>query len=173
MFKVFKDWLKERDNVIDVECPNPKPTKRILHGHDLDDWHYLGFVTLELNEVKHPTFLFVSKDDFSVRSYEITGPHVRIVEERHQYVSANLEPWRIGEKDIYTYVRTQPSDWLCNYMLDTFGVEWNEEDLWWTSTESAKHKRSVRKQQKEQETKTVEVSDDNKVVSVDFSNKGN
>ncbi len=166
MFKVFKDWLRERDNVVDV--PSPK-TSRILHGHDLDDWHYLGYVTLELNDVKHPTFLFVSKDDFSVRSYEVTGPNASYVEDRHQYVTANLEPWRFGEKDIYTYVRTDPSDWLCDFMLDTYGVEWDSEDMWWKSTDSAKHKRSVRKQEKEQETPVVEVSSDNKVVEVDFS----
>ena len=148
----------------------PVVNKELLHGHDLEKWHYLGWVELKFNETEYPVFLFLNKDDYSKRSYTITGGYdPSLVEKYHSYVTKYLEPWSKGEYELYTLCRN-PSRWLNEFMLDKFGCEWDKETQWWKNTDKAKYQ-SAQKKQTTTRKKTETVSEEDNVVKVEFGKK--
>lgn len=44
-----------------------------FQGLSLEQWHYLGYTTLTLDNVESIIHLFCKKDDFSKRAYRIQG----------------------------------------------------------------------------------------------------
>lgn len=146
------------------------PPSKFLHGHNMDEWIYLGHVILEMDSIKHPTFLFCRKDDINVRSYTITGADIERVKRYHQYVSCALEPWRFGESDLYKYVLKNPSKWLQDYMMEKYTSVWNYEENWWVkANEAQKYKGAVKSQKKKENNKESKASEPvNNVITVNF-----
>jgi len=173
-------WFKRRkkgDSPVTTLVSEPED-KVILHGHDLDKWNYLGYITLKfLNEhkevtSKYPTFLFASKTNDKRRSYHIANQITDYVEKIHTYVSISLKPWAAGEGEVYHLIMgedSNPSDYLKEYMLDRFGAEWDTETNWWGTTDKAKYNSAKNKQKRERKEKPkAETAPETNIVTVDF-----
>ncbi len=149
--------------------PEVKQESDMLHGHDLNKWHYLGYVELKLDSTEYPTFLFANKNDLNKRSYKITNDTHGYCRKNHSYVTKYLDTWTKGEYELYTLVRCSPSRWLKEYMLATYKCEWDSKTNWWKSTDSAKYTAAQKKQ-----TKTPPKEDAQKdpvVIQVEFGKK--
>lgn len=150
----------------------PKVEKKILHNHNLDKWHYLGFLELKLDESVYPVFLFVDKNDHSKRSYTITGVYPDLARKYHPYVTKYIDPWTTGEYELYTFSKS-PSKWLKEYMLEKFSSVWDNKTEWWVSNDNAKYQ-SAQKKQTSKKTPPNQGSGAKKdpvVVQVDFGKK--
>lgn len=166
---VLMVWLFTRKRKTTPVVNTTRPD--MLHGHDLNKWHYLGFVELTLNETEYPTFLFVNKDNYSKRSYTIGGSNPERCRKYHSYVSKHLEPWSKGEYELYTLCNS-PSRWLQEFMLDKFTCEWDKETQWWKSTNAAKYKSAQNKQTKKTPpNKGSGGQKDPVIIKVDFGKK--
>ena len=154
------------------KLPDPDSEVVMLHGHDLSKWNYLGYTRCSyVDEAgkttsEYPIFLFASKKDMKRRSYHITSEYA---EKSHPYMNRNVKPWAAGEGDIYYLISgdgNYPSDFLKQYMLDTFSTEWDTSTRWWGTNDKAKYNSAQNKQKREQKKKET-VTEDN-VVTVEF-----
>lgn len=147
------------------------PDKMVLHGHNLAVWNFLGFLDLKYNNISYPVFLFSRKDNSKKRSYSIPNDTGNYVKKYHTYVSKYLDPWKIGEKKIYTYV-SNPSDYLKEYMLEHYACVWDQEKNWWTTNAQSKYDQTVKKQNNSMKTESsvqVKSEPDTNVVKVEFN----
>ena len=133
----------------------------MLHGVNLDKWHYLGTVVLTFKDStsKCTVFMFANKKDLTRRRYEIPLD-VGEFKKYHTYLPNCLDPWCVGERKIYTFVK-DPSRWLSEYMFEKHNSVWDANTKWWGTPDSVKYSATVLKQKK----KTV---DENGVIQVDF-----
>lgn len=152
-----------------VSDPENKVT---LHGHDLSKWNYLGYTRCAYVDEhgnttnEYPIFLFVSKKDMKRRSYYVASEYV---EKNHAYMNKTVKPWAAGEGEVYHIIsgkENKPSDFLKEYMLDTFGAEWDTDTYWWDTNDKAKYTSANNKQKRERKTK--ETVTESNVVTVDF-----
>lgn len=152
--------------------PDPDDEVVMLHGHDLTKWNYLGYTRCTYVDEngnttgEYPIFLFSSKKDVKRRSYHVTSEYVA---KNHPYVNKTVKPWAAGEGDIYHIISgegNKPSDFLKEYMLDTFGAEWDTSTKWWGTNDKAKYTSANNKQKRERKKKET-VTEDN-VVTVEF-----
>lgn len=168
-------WFSRKKDSTDI--PTSVPLKEvddpvILHNHDLAKWNYLGYTRCTYVDdsgnllSEHPIFLFVDKNNDKRRSYFIAS---ETVEKNHPYINKNIKPWAIGEGEIYHLINgeeNRPSDYLKEYMLERFSVEWDTATNWWGSSDNAKYTAANNKQKREQKKKET-VTEDN-VVTVEF-----
>ena len=159
--------LKQKSSNKDEGRPTSDPG-RFLHGHDLNKWHYLGYIILKLDDSEHPTFLFCDKNDFTRRSYTIIGVNRDYVKKNHGYVSKYLDPWKVGEGNIYDYARDGQSTWLKDYMLKKYAVTWDNTKRWWVGTNESTYNHAKGKQKADKTARTTESSSDSNVITVDF-----
>lgn len=150
--------------------------KNIMHGVDLDKYHYVGhsqpkYVVEEPREITSfaNVFYFVSKTNNRDKIFVIPpkqnsarGHDFRY----HSYVLVDVGLWKSGEKEIY-YSVSDPSNWLIDYMFGKYNVVWNEKDNWWSSAQNSNQNKNKNKVLK---TKT-ETNANNKVITVDFGKK--
>lgn len=164
MFKWFKRNKTEPVN----------SNAKMLHGHDLNDWSYLGTITLKYDSIEHPVFLFVSNTDLKKRSYVIKGYNAKTLKEHHNYVLKYLDPWVHGENEIYSYVDA-PSNMLKQWMLDYFGVVWSYDTKWWVSNEQSKYHAAQKKEERARKETPPNVGSggqkDPVVIQVNFGKK--
>ena len=148
---------------------------KYLHGVNLDKYHYLGFVTLKFDEVENNVFQFCNKENFQDRKYVVKGLNADECKKYHHYVTKLIDPWSIGENEIYHYVYNGRSKFINEYMLEHFNSVWSEEKKWWISTEESKMNGATLRQKKEKATKaskTDVVSDTiSNIITVDFKKK--
>lgn len=153
----------------------PKKQKNMMHGHDLDEWHYLGYTVMIWGSQKCAAFLFCKKDDYDVRSYKLESKADDTIIKYHPYISRTLIPWTKGEWEIYSLQgkNSYVSKWLQSYILDTFKSVWDPDTGWWVSTDASKYA-SASTKQKTEKKKTVDKNSEttDNVVKVDFT-KGN
>ena len=155
MFGFFKSKKKE-------ETYTP-----MLHGVNLNKWHYLGKINLTFTSGSScMAFLFAKKDNLDIRCYKLPTDIAGFFKENHSFIINALDTWVIGEKELYSYVKLEPSKWLSEYMLNTYNSVWDTSTNWWVSSENAKYNKSVTQQKK---TKPIEK--DNAVIQVDFRGK--
>ena len=171
--------IKRRSNVQTTKSVVnnlPEPEEPIvLHGHDLAKWNYLGYTRCSYVDEdgnttsEYPIFLFVSKNDMKRRSYYISSEYA---EKNHSYMNRNVKPWAAGEGEVYQLISgkgNKPSDFLNEYMLDTFSAEWDSDTHWWGSSDKAKYNSANNKQKRERKTKPkTETKPESNVVTVEF-----
>lgn len=169
--KFKRKMIDQTTKAVVNNLPDPDDEKIVLHGHDLSKWDYLGYTRCTYVDEngattgEHPIFLFSSKKDMKRRSYHITSEYVAT---NHSYVNKTVKPWAAGEGDIYNIIAgegNKPSDFLKEYMLDTFGAEWSNDTKWWRTNDKAKYNSAQNKQKRERKKETV--TEDN-VVTVEF-----
>lgn len=157
-------WFKKKQK--------PQDDRVILHGHDLAKWHYLGYSSCRfLNDrgetsAEFPYFLFVRKEDFTHRSSFI--PDEKVAVRSHPFFNKQVKPWVAGEKPIFYLIRGRgsvPSDFLSEYMLETYGKKWDSKLAEWYSTHDAKFKQAYIKQKTKP---TVNTLPETNIVTVDF-----
>ena len=112
-----------------------KKSSRLLHGFDLNKWHYLGYTTPEFvysknDKEKIDVALFVRIDDDSRRAYKMLGSHYQVSKfADHPYMNRVVKPWAAGTGNLYTPVLS-PSEDLKN-RLRSRGYEWDDEKNCW------------------------------------------
>ena len=164
-----------------TRAPNAESADKVmLHGHNLDQWNYLGYTRCTYVDEKgditgeYPIFLFASKKDIKRRSYHITSEYA---EKNHPYMNKHVKPWAAGEGEVYRLIGgegNEPGDFLKQYMLDRFGVEWDSTKNHWVSSENAKYQSEQRKQQskrKDPPNQGSGAAKDPVVIAVDFTKK--
>ena len=166
--------IKRNSTTPAIEHDVCEPEDRVLlHNHDLAKWNYLGYTRCSyVNENgettgEYPIFLFASKNDMKRRSYYIISEYV---EKNHAYVNKTVKPWASGEGEIYHIINgkeNKPSDFLKEYMLDAYSVEWDTDTNWWGSSDKAKYTSANNKQKRERKAKP-KTETENNVVTVEF-----
>lgn len=164
-------WFKRKKHSDEVVAE--ADDKVMLHAHDLSKWNYLGYTRCTYVDEdgrttsEYPIFLFVSKNDMKRRSYYINSEYV---EKNHAYMNKSVKPWAAGEGEVYHLINgkgNNPSDFLREYMLDTFGAEWDTDTNWWGTTDKAKYNSATNKQKRERKAKP-KTETENNVVTVEF-----
>ena len=154
--------------------------KAMLHGYDLSIWNYLGYTVCSYVDSRgntiseYPIFLFADKKNNKRRSYYIQGDSTKTVDASHVYVNKNIKPWKAGEGEIFTYISGKgnyPSDYLKQYMLEHYKVEWDSSTNWWGTSDKAKYTAAQNKQKKEHNTTEAPTKSESNVVSVNFGKK--
>ena len=170
--KFKRKMIQQTTEAVVGKLPDPDDEVVMLHGHDLSKWNYLGYTRCSYVDEngkttgEYPIFLFVSKKDMKRRSYYVASEYV---EKNHAYMNKTVKPWAAGEGEVYHIIsgkENKPSDFLKEYMLDTFGVEWDTDTHWWDTNDKAKYTSANNKQKRERKKKET-VTEDN-VVTVEF-----
>lgn len=171
-------WFKNRRIAIeqfrkDIELSAVAPR---LHNINLNEWRYLGRTVLSFTDednipsAKATLFSFCSTNDIDNRRFIII-PHQLENQwadfDYHTYVIEHASLWKIGERDLWDIVGTEPSRWLREYMFETHGITWDVNASWWSNgTVSPK---SLPKNKKNSMLKLVEPpNDETNVVRVTF-----
>lgn len=174
---LFYVGYKVKNNAADsTDLPEDKV---ILHGHDLAKWNYLGYSRCSYVDEngkttsEYPIFLFSSKKNSKIRSYFIANDSSGIVRKSHSFVTKYIDPWAAGEGEMYARISGKgncPSDYLRQYMLDTFSCEWDSATNWWGTSDKAKYNSAKNKQTRERKsTEDTTASDNTNVISVSFN----
>lgn len=154
--------------------------KAMLHGHDLSKWNYLGYTRCSYIDDygnttgEYPIFLFADKKNDKRRSYYISGDISEYVDKNHKCVNKYIKTWASGEGEIYQRIQGEnnyPSDYLKQYMLEHYKVEWDSSTNWWGTSDKAKYTAAQNKQKKEHNTTEAPTKSENNVVSVNFGKK--
>ena len=170
--KFKRSMIQQTTEAVVNKLPDPDDEVVMLHGHNLAKWNYLGYTRCtyvdEAGKItsEYPIFLFASKKDMNRRSFYVASEYA---EKNHPYMNKTVKPWAAGEGDVYHIIAgegNKPSDFLKQYMLDTFGAEWNTDTNWWGTNDKAKYTAAKNKQKREQKTKEAEPKTN--VVTVDF-----
>ena len=170
--KFKRRMIQQTTEAVLNKIPDPDDEGVMLHGHDLSKWNYLGYTRCSYVDEngkttgEYPIFLFVSKKDMKRRSYYVASEYV---EKNHAYMNKTVKPWAAGEGEVYHIIsgkENKPSDFLKEYILDTFGVEWDTDTHWWDANDKAKYTSANNKQKRERKKKET-VTEDN-VVTVEF-----
>lgn len=150
----------------------PKQWRNEFQGLDLNEWAYLGYQSLKLDNTEYVVHLFCKHEDHSVRAYRIQGSDhgKKLMEEYHSYIHKYTQPWSMGTGDIYHYVHG-PSNFLKEYMVDKFGHVWSPEEKWWVPSERAKHSAAAKKQKAATKKAPPVTSVEENVVQVNFGKK--
>lgn len=146
-----------------------------LHGINLNDFHYLGLTQIfYVNEHSVKTnasiFFFVHKTT-SLRKFVLKSPagYWKTIFENHDWVTTEAELWAANERDLYQIIRSEPSNYLEEYMLEKYDSVWDMESKWWKK--SNKYDSAVKKASKETHQK---VKSEGNILKLDFSrNKDN
>ena len=172
-YRRFKrKMIQQTTKAVVNKLPDPDNEVVMLHGHDLNKWNYLGYTRCTYVDEngnttsEYPIFLFSSKKDMKRRSYHINSEYA---EKNHSYMNKSVKPWAAGEGEIHHLISgdgNRPSDFLKQYMLDTFGSEWDTSTRWWGTNDKAKYTSAQNKQKRERKKKET-VTEDN-VVTVEF-----
>ena len=170
--KFKRKMIQQTTEAVVNKLPDPDDEVVMLHGHNLAKWNYLGYTRCTYVDEngnmtgEYPIFLFASKKDMKRRSYHVTSEHV---EKSHPYMNKSVKPWATGEGTVYNLISGKgnyPSDFLKQYMLDTFSAEWDNDTNWWGSSDTAKYNTAADKQKRERKKK--ESIPETNVVTVDF-----
>ena len=165
------NWFKKK----------PAPEKKHvpeLHGYRLDEWEFLGVTPIEyVDDLKTSVatcevFFFMKKNDPDWREITLTHKSKWASFKELPFVRLRAELWKANQLKIYESINI-PSEYLKDYMLDVYSVEWSMEQKWWVSTDKAKYNKSVRQQNTKPKTVETESTKepDTKVVKVDFTKK--
>ena len=173
--KFKRKMIQQTTEAVVNKLPDPDSEVVMLHGHDLSKWNYLGYTRCTYIDEdgkttsEYPIFLFASKKDMKRRSYYISSEYA---EKNHSYMNRNVKPWAAGEGEVYQLISgkgNKPSDFLNEYMLDTFSAEWDSDTHWWGSSDKAKYNSANNKQKRERKTKPkTETKPESNVVTVEF-----
>lgn len=162
---MFK-WFKNKKNKQDVIS---KDSEVLLHGHSLNEWMYLGYTTITLNEYECCIFMFVSLSDIKKRSYTLKSYNLDKFKKYHSFIPKFVEPWAAGDGEIWRLV-TSPSSDFRNWMLDHYGVFWNFDKKWWDTNEQTKYHSAKKKEELKKTSTSNSVSEDN-IIQVNFEKK--
>lgn len=116
----------------------PTENRRYLFGHDVTNYHYLGFTRLTMHEDGNISktleaayvYMFCGKKDFTERMYVLSESQRDF--SNHAWMLEVMAPWMMNEQSLSYPVLDKPSTFLMDYMLDTYGALWvnNGKEKW-------------------------------------------
>lgn len=181
---VLMFWLFTKNKKRKLDTPEVYTSdKVVLHGHDLSKWNYLGVTECsyvgENGKItsSYPIFFFVDKKNEKKRSFYV-ATDLEYVKNNHTYITKYVKPWAAGESEIWRLIankRSEPSDYLREYMADKFGTVWDVSTHRWVPSNDAKYTAAKKKQTstKKPPNQGSGGKKDPVVVQVDFRKKNN
>lgn len=126
-------WWKKRREVKNA----PK-----FMGVNLDKNHYLGYTNIKYVNTDGKTtrqcniHFFVDKEDHTIRVYKFECENESDFYYHPWMTQARL--WMLNEKELWYSIKTMPSKWLNQYMIDNYDSIWSEEKEWWEHNTKSK-----------------------------------
>lgn len=132
----------------------------ILHKHNLDKYHYLGYTNFTNIQHEFSCHYFLHKETEN-RSFHIVSNNSyanKNIYKFHAFYNNSILLWKTKEKQIWNWIQN-PSDFLKDYMINKYNYIWNSKEKWWIqnlSVERQKYEDAKLKQQKEKKSNTNE-----------------
>lgn len=127
-------WFKKKPVEVDNE-ENLYMNERMLYGHNMKFWHYLGRSRITIDYKDGPyigyVFFFVDKEDETIRSYAISD---EMMFRNHPWIYGEAKVWKAAEFSLWHPINDNPSDYLREYMKKNHNVIWNHDKKWWADT---------------------------------------